>query len=409
MEGAAVLGADGGILAKDSIPDATLGETFDALPGAWRAVASASGGPAVFKVGDKDAAGVKARDGAVIVVGRFAVDPTAWVGEPLQESVTRLESHGADLAEAAGQPLVHEILRELLGLSAGATAASVAAYSSAEELRVASVVEMVGGMVRLKVAVDNNTRSLAADVRLSLDYDDKVLRLERSEPTYETKREKIMLGNIRPKERKTVAFYFDPQICTRSLINATVAYDDAAGRFRSAAMKTRPVEVVCPAFSTPRKASTAMLKRLLREELAFRDSKYFRFPAETPAPQVFEGCKQAVMAQDLQLVREFVNERPFEAEAWFYGETKATKSPMVVWTTVYGHERVTQFSVASSSSAAITGLLAELGRRLVEGRAGGGVGAPIQSFARSRAEQELGDRASLLSKSESGELESKDH
>jgi hypothetical protein len=171
-------------------------------------------------------------------------------------------------------------------------------------------------------------------------------------------------------------------------------------------MRTRPAEVACPAFSTPHAANTAMLKRLLKEELSFRDSKYFRFPEQTSPEQVFEACKLAILAQDVAIVKEIVTERPYRAEAWFYGLTSVRKSPMVIWTAVFGTERVAQFSAASNAQASITGLLAELGRRLVDSRAGGGVGAPIETMAKGAATAEVGDRATLLSKSGSAEADS---
>jgi hypothetical protein len=273
-------------------------------------------------------------------------------------------------------------------------------------VRAGSVVELVQGLVRLKVAVDNNTGRLAADARLSVDYDDKVFRLERIEPPLDQKRDKVQLGNLRPGERKTVAFYFDPQICTKSFFNATVTWDDPEGGFHQNAMRTRSAEVSCPAFSTPQAANTAMLKRLLKEELAYRDSKYFRFPAQTSAEEVFEACKAAVRAQDVRLVKEIVHERPYRAEAWFYGETSVKKSPMVISTAVFGDERVAQFSAASNAQPAITGLLAELGRRLVDSRAGGGIGAPIETLAKANGAAEVGSRPTLLSKSESAEADS---
>jgi hypothetical protein len=147
-----------------------------------------------------------------------------------------------------------------------------------------------------------------------------------------------------------------------------------------------------------------MLRRFLQEELSFRDSKYFRFPVQTPQDQVFEACKRSVLVQDVQLVREFVAQLPYQAEAWFFGETKVGKAPMVIWTTVFGAERVVQFSVASNSQASITGLLAELGRRFVDSRAGGGVGAPIEALNKSAA-NEVAARSTLFSKSESAENE----
>jgi hypothetical protein len=308
------------------------------------------------------------------------------------------EEGSQGLEQVADSPRVHEALAEVLALGSGSSLAAVTAFRKAATLRVASVAELLGGAVRLKVAVDNGTSEIAADVRLSLEFDDRVMRFDRMEPDYESKRERVQLGNLRPGERKTVAFTFDPQICSRTFFNATAAYEDAAGKFQSVAMRTRAVEVVCPAFATTGEASTGMLKRLVGKELAQRDAKYFGFSEETNAQEMFTACKEAVGVHNMQFVRELVEERPYKAEAWFYGETKVTGDRVLVWTTVHGSDRVVQFTVASNNQAAITGLLAELGRQFAAGPSG------IEVLTEESKKKAIAAQPSLLSKTQEGEL-----
>jgi hypothetical protein len=411
LEGAALFDQSDNILVSATVGGADLDEVFVQLPALARETHGAEGALATARVGGREVAFLRQGDAVLAAIGKFAGDPAPWLEDPMKMVLEQVQARGGELnldrlEPLADDPAVKEAVRGLLAISAGSSAEAVAKYTREASVRAASVVELVQGLVRLKVAVDNNGTEISADVRLSLEYDDKVLRFDHLEPAVEQRRDKVHLGNLRPGERKTVAYYFDPQICTRSFFNATVSWEDARGGFHSTSMRTRGAEVVCPAFSTAKQANTAMLKRLLQHELAFRDSKYFRFPGETSAEQVFEACKQAVLAQDVRLVREFVTERPFHAEAWFYGETKVKQSPTVIWTAVFGAERVAQFSVASSAHAAITGLLAELGRRLVDSRAGGGIGAPIESMRKAEAAAQVGAKPTLLSKTKSAEADS---
>jgi hypothetical protein len=410
VEGAALFDQSDNILVSVAVEGADLEDVFVLLPALARETRGAQGAVAMARVGGREAAFLREGDAILAAVGKFAGDPAPWLEDPMKLVLEQVQARGAELnvdrlEPLADDPAVKEAVRGLLAVSGGSSAEAVAKYAREASVRAASVVELVQGLVRLKVAVDNNGAEISADVRLSVEYDDKVLRFDHLEPSIEQRRDKVQLGNLRPGERKTVAFYFDPQICTRSFFNATVTWEDAKGAFHSTAMRTRAAEVVCPAFSTAKQANTAMMKRLLQHELPFRDSKYFRFPGETSAEQVFEACKQAVLAQDVRLVREFVTERPYRAEAWFYGETKVKQSPTVIWTAVFGSERVAQFSVASSAHAAITGLLAELGRRLVDSRAGGGIGAPIETMRKAEAAAQIGDRPTLLSKTKSAEAD----
>ncbi len=164
-------------------------------------------------------------------------------------------------------------------------------------------------------------------------------------------------------------------------------------------MRTRAVEVVCPAFSSPAGANTAMLRRLLREELIFRDEKYFQFPPTVSPAEVFEACKRAVNALDIRLVREFKSARPYQAEAWYYGETTVSKSQFVIWTIVFGKEGIAMVAASSNAVSSITGLLAELGRRVIEGVPHKGGGAALAVMQKAEAGTRLIDQATLFSES----------
>ncbi len=413
VEGALLYDRSDNLIATKVVAGSSLDDVFILIPAQMRAKPAEPGALVLASVESHDVAVFQQGDAFLAAVGRFAGEPSPWLLDPMKAALAQVQARADELnleslEMLSDDPRVADALGALLAVSAGSSPEAVAKYARQTSLRVASVVEHLGGLVRLKVAVDNNSGQIAADVRLSLDFDEKVLRLERIEPAFEQRRDRIHLGNLRPGERKTVAFYFDPQVCTRSVINATAGWEDATGEFHSSSMRTRTAEVICPAFSTPQGANTAMLRRLLQEELAFRDSKYFRMAAAAAPHEVFEACKAAVLAQDLRLVKQFEVERPYHAEAWFYGETQAKGSPMVIWTSVFGQEKVAQFSVASNAQPSITGLLAELGRRLQEAKPGGKGGPALEAMGKAQAAAEVGTRATLMSKSKEGEAKPKD-
>jgi len=208
----------------------------------------------------------------------------------------------------------------------------VIAATTTKDVKVISQLEFFQGFVRLKVGVKNDTEAVITKVTLDVDYNEDVLRLQRIEPaSYKTSGARVMLGVLNPGEKSSVAFYFDPQICTETNIDGIVRYRDYKGVLRSVTMKTRKAEVVCPLFFTKEHANTAMLKRLVEGELQERDSKVYtitKLPPYVKHKDIFEVCKQVVLSHDVHMVREFVTHNPFAGEAWFYGETKvkATRS-----------------------------------------------------------------------------------
>ena len=262
--------------------------------------------------------------------------------------------------------------------AAGATREEVVLATRPREVQVLSGLEFYQGFLRLKVGVLNSTLSVVTNATLDLDFDRDVLALDRVEPaTYRTEGAKVHLGVIHTGERKTVAYYFDPLICTSSAIDGTCRFRDAQGEARVSQMKRRVAEVVCPLFFTQEVANTAMLKRLVEAELQQFDVKAYELGADAPegaARALFAEMKRAVLAHDVRLVREHAEEGAQALDAWFYGKTKVTEDEFVIRAAVFPARGRAEFYAASSSMSKVTGLLAELNRQLNESAEAGAVG-----------------------------------
>jgi hypothetical protein len=194
-------------------------------------------------------------------------------------------------------------------------------------------------------------------------YDKKALQLSRIEPEYDMEGSEVEIGNIAPKEKKTVAFYLDPLICMESNIDAQVMYKDYKGQLRTEMMKRRPVDIVCPIFYTEQNVNVAMLKRLIGE-LKYRDSKVYTVPKGLTPELTLALAKETIQSHDVRFVRQFVEEEPYIGEAWFYGKTKTTLEDLVIRTTVRDENKTLEIFVASSNLATIPGLLADLAHGL---------------------------------------------
>ena len=229
-----------------------------------------------------------------------------------------------------------------------------------------SAVDFHRGYVRLKVAAVNATADLIADAAVEVEYDAGMLRLERAEPAgVRLHGDRVTIGNIRPDERKSIAFLFDPQACQQTYIDGSVTYYNSRGFRQRVEMKRRQAEVVCPIFFTPTNANTAMLRRLIRESLHVDDSRVFRYPRGLAARDVLRTAKLAMAKGGVLLVRELVVDGPpFQSETWYYGESKARGVRMVMRLAVVEEKGVLEFYVASSHIEPITGLIAEFRRDL---------------------------------------------
>ena len=231
----------------------------------------------------------------------------------------------------------------------------------AEEVTVRSGVEFFGGYVRLKVAVSNDLSAPIRDIELALTYDQMTMRISHIQPEYPMRGSTVYLGAIEPNEKRTIAFYLDPLICQESHVDATVKFKDYYGNAGEAAMKRRPVDIVCPIFYTPENINVAMLKRLLSES-QFTDNRIYVIPDWTDIHKIYEVAKQTVALHDIKLVRDFTDpaEGNFIGEAWYYGKTHETNEELLLKASVREQPRVLEIQVACSNMSSLTGLLAEV-------------------------------------------------
>gem|GEM_PF-696182 len=243
------------------------------------------------------------------------------------------------------------------------------AYKVAEEkpaekpkadISLKSEVEFYQGFVRLKVAAKNNMTTVVTKTTFKLIYNENMLRLDHIEPALECKGDEVVLGILEPQEKKTMAFFLDPQICTESFLEGVLTFKDAHGNLETIKMPRKLTSVVCPILFTEENINTAMLKRMAAEQLDRKDSKVFTIPATMTPEKAFEIGKAAVQHHDVRLVREFKEDRPFRAEAWYYGKAKGRPDKLVVRVRIIPEMSFLEFLVSSDSVLMLTGMLAEL-------------------------------------------------
>ena len=81
--------------------------------------------------------------------------------------------------------------------------------------------------------------------------------------------------------------------------------------------------------------------------------------------EVLQISKQALGSDEIQLVREYLTESPaFEAEVWYYAETKVKGYQFVIRLGVVADKGVVELFAASTAMEPITGLLADFRREL---------------------------------------------
>ncbi|MEW5760432.1 MAG: PKD domain-containing protein, partial [Candidatus Thermoplasmatota archaeon] len=299
---------------------------------------------------------------AVVISGKEPI----WLKEDMKDVVRNIEAEYASVLpswDGTGEKLTG-LKRFLTDLCAKRVLEEVEEKPKVY-VQLICELEFYEGFVRLKIASKNNSEAVVTNSILKVIYNEEALRFDHMEPEYQMKGGEILLGNIETKEKKTIAIYFDPQICMESYIDATLTFKDCKGNIEVAKMRRKKVAVVCPIMHTDENINTAMLKRLIEEELVQKDSKIFTMP-NLEYEKVFQLAKRAIQRHDVKLVREFFEKEPYSAESWYFGKIKERKDKVVIRASVREESKTIEFFVASDSILVITGLLAELRKDFME-------------------------------------------
>jgi nucleoside diphosphate kinase len=295
---------------------------------------------------------------------------------------------------------------EMAAAAPAATPAEMAVPAAAKKteaegiVKVLSEVEFYQGFIRLKVGIKNEMNTVITDAKLDLEFDETAMRLDYTEPDFERRGNKIIFGVIHPKEKRTVAFYLDPLICTESHIDGTMVYKDIYGELKTTAMKRRMAEVVCPILYTPENINTAMLKRLMSDELTIHDSKIYQIPEGLSYEKAMSVCKDTILAHDLKFIRELVetDEEDPELESWYYGTTKVKKHKCIIKAASRKKTNTIELFVACKDKQVLTGFLAELGHNFNDRlRQLGVVSQPISPVTDAETREAISQTSTLLS------------
>ena len=242
------------------------------------------------------------------------------------------------------------------------------------QVKILRETEFYQGFIRLKMSVTNESPSIMADVILDFYFEEALFRIDRYEPEFRLRNGKILLGNIHSGESKSIAIYFDPQMCSRGTeINCQATYRNANGKLGSAFMEPKNVSVVCPILKTESDINIGRLKEFI-EKLQSRDSKIYEIQNNFDISKLASIAREVVEKHDVRHIRTLHTTDGKECEIWYYGKTKVKQETLVIKLSLRSETQTLELFVATESAEALTGFLAEVGRDLknnLEARTGG--------------------------------------
>ncbi|MFX1388644.1 MAG: hypothetical protein ACFE9Z_01105 [Promethearchaeota archaeon] len=222
--------------------------------------------------------------------------------------------------------------------------------------------EFIGGQIRFKVGVINNTNYTFTSLRLAFDLPE-ALKWIIHEPKYERKGDSILISKLGAHEKLAVSLYLEPINCMESSVNVTASFFDAKEKPHAVPMKPKMIAISCPIFFTENEANLARVKSL-RRSLANRDKKVFPIANREKGASVFSSILSVLGKFDIKLVYKEFDEESNYGEAWFYGITKVKKNRIIPYVMLDTENKVLEFEVAGDDAEQITSFLAEIGDRV---------------------------------------------
>ncbi|MEJ2248588.1 MAG: hypothetical protein P8Y97_02875 [Candidatus Lokiarchaeota archaeon] len=109
-----------------------------------------------------------------------------------------------------------------------------------DKVEVVREYDFVGGQVRFKVVVRNNSSMAINNVKVVLD----------APSSYKVKEPMISIPVIESQNSRGVDFYLEPKECGISNIGGTVIYKNAAGKQKTISLRKKEVQIKCPLVCT---------------------------------------------------------------------------------------------------------------------------------------------------------------
>jgi len=294
-----------------------------------------------------------------------------------QELVRRIETKMINTRNFQSQ--IQEKMDELFGIIAPTTRVIIDEFEDKategvetvikaekreEALSIVREYEFLGGQIRFKVGLINNTRNPLTNFKINFDIPE-ALKWIIHEPNYERKGDSILISKLGINEKKAVSIYLEPIICMKSSVNATVSFFDAKDRPQAVTMRPKQISITCPIFFTEKEANLARVKHLHRT-LNNREMKILPIIKVEKIALIYTSAINVLGKYDIKLIYKDFSEQEDFGEAWFYGITKVKKNKIVTHLILDGENRILEIEVSGDNEEQITGFLAEIGEKIRE-------------------------------------------
>ena len=222
-------------------------------------------------------------------------------------------------------------------------------HEDEDKIEVMREYDFVGGQVRFKVVVRNNSNLAINNVKVVLD----------APTSYKIKEPMINIPVIEFGNSRGVDFYIEPKECGISNIGGTVIYKNAQGEQSSIPIKKKKVQIKCPLVCTS--LSTIEDCQLAIQSLP-NDARAFLIADLDPRLAYRAGIRAMKNFETSMITshEDSVKLEGYKGEAWFCAEAKVTGGRIVTRVYVSEVNQSLEVRVWTAHPGQLTGFLAKV-------------------------------------------------
>ena len=190
--------------------------------------------------------------------------------------------------------------------------------TTAERVELKRGIDFVGGLIRYKVAIKNNTEMLINNLEISLQMTAEHIRTIDIKPRVYKKGDRAKIPNMSPGQSESIDFYLEPMICGNVPVSPVVTYLDAFGKLHMATREHLLVASKCPPIINPGEENVAKVRNIFESNDTIRAFRTFEL--EHDPIKTFNLLREAISAWAGKPVSRpiYENQEPFIAEIYYY-------------------------------------------------------------------------------------------
>ncbi|KKM91877.1 hypothetical protein LCGC14_1224050 [marine sediment metagenome] len=238
--------------------------------------------------------------------------------------------------------------------------------SSTENVEMKRGIDFIGGLIRYKVVIKNNSEMLISNLELYLQMTADHIRTIDIKPRVYRRGDRAKIPNMSPDQSESIDFYLEPMICGSIPVSPVATYLDAYGKLHMLTRDRLFADSKCPPIINPGEENIAKVKNIYENNDIIRAFRSFEL--EHDSSRVFNLLREGIGAWAGKSVSKpiYENIKTFRAEVFYYVLNQnidsglGHKEQIIIKILVDEEKNIAMLSVGAEKNPTVNGVLTHI-------------------------------------------------